>query len=67
MIVAKLTGLAHSQQRGQAPWSTGRSSRRTPAAILHREVMLIFSESHFGMPGQIRGLSVGAGFFEDED
>ena len=27
----------------------------------------IFSEGHFGMPGQIRGLSVGAVFFEDED
>ena len=29
--------------------------------------MPIFSEGHFGMPGQIRGLSVGAGSFEDEN
>ena len=28
--------------------------------------MPIFSEGHFDMPGQIRGLSVGAGFFEDK-
>ena len=26
-----------------------------------------FSEGHFGVPGQIRGLSIGAHFFEDED
>ena len=30
-------------------------------------VMPNFSGGHFGMPGQIRELSVGAGFFEDED
>ena len=26
-----------------------------------------FSEDYFGVPGQICGLSVGPGFFEDED
>ena len=29
--------------------------------------MPIFSEGHFGIPGQILGLSVGACFLEDED